>query len=79
MTKKPPVKVWITDEQNPRVLRAKGRSAIDPDVLVAFPETGSEDCCWIIDGGGGGHDGKSQDVVGAGPTVKARPVIDQQS
>lgn len=71
-------KLWLTDERNPRILHVKGRSGIDPDVLVAFPEGGSERCYWIIDGGNGGRDGQSKSVVWDGPAMKARPVAPAQ-
>lgn len=40
--------IWITDESPARVLYVKGRSAIDPDCLVAEAETG-EKALWIVD------------------------------
>lgn len=44
---------WLTIEEIPRRLIISGRSAIDPDVLVAHLESEPEGkALWIVDGGG---------------------------
>lgn len=42
--------IWITDEPTPRVITVRGRSAIDPDVLVGNCE-GVERPLWLVDDG----------------------------
>lgn len=43
---------WQTDEKPPRMLTVLGRSAIDPDCLVA--ECGHKKGLWIVDSAGFG-------------------------
>lgn len=62
--------IWLTEETPPRVLFVKGRSAMDPDCLVAHAE-GSTKPLWIVD------DGATKErayVCGLGGDVYARPV-----
>ena len=44
------VSTWMTLEEMPRKLTVKGRSAIDPDVLVAYLD-GDAAPYWIVDNG----------------------------
>jgi hypothetical protein len=40
--------IWVTLEAHPRRLIVKGRSAIDPDCLVAYLDDGTEQPLWIV-------------------------------
>lgn len=44
---------WMTIEDKPRRLVAKGRSAVDPDVVVAYlvSDKSENDPLWLNDGG----------------------------
>lgn len=62
--------IWITDETPARCLIVKGRSALDPDCLVAYVEGGTKPL-WIVD------DGIQKDgayVCGLDGKVRARRV-----
>lgn len=43
--------VWVTIEIPPRALFVKGRSAVDPDCLVAYVEGQPDKSVWIVDDG----------------------------
>jgi hypothetical protein len=60
--------MWLTDEIPARAMIAKGRSAIDPDVLVAYVE-GDARPLWIVDNGTGTE---GCYVCGLGGDVRAR-------
>lgn len=60
--------VWITHENPWRKLIVKGRSAIDPDCLVAHIE-GDERPLWIVDGGG--PDPRTKDCFVTGIDARA--------
>jgi hypothetical protein len=68
-------RMWITDETPSRVLFVKGRSGIDPDVLVAFAENDPEHSFWIVDDGCSKYDKASYHVCGKGTSFNARPVM----
>lgn len=66
--------VWKTDETPPRTLTVKGRSAIDPDVLVAEldgPASQDASAIWIVDDGIGKN---CAFVCGLDGDVHASPV-----
>lgn len=62
--------VWETNETPPRRLTVKGRSGIDPDVLVAHLD-GDTAPLWIVDDGVGKADAH---VCGIGENVRASPL-----
>lgn len=68
-------RIWITDEIPVRCLTVQGRSAIDPDCLVAYVE-GSDKPLWIIDDGS--PQTKRAAVCGLEGNVYARPVMETE-
>lgn len=72
-------KIWISDENPPRVLFVKGRSGIDPDCLVAIPE-GETDSVWIVFDGDYEFKKANYFVCSKGREFRARPAcIPQES
>lgn len=71
-------RMWVSDETPSRILFVKGRSGIDPDILVAFADNDPENSLWIVDDGCEKYDKPSYYVCNKSGGFRARPVFGHQ-